>query len=95
MTAKKDQNVEDGIGQSSNPGTDALTGAPANADGTTTQGGTFQEAAENATTTTGEAYEKGYFGYAPSKDGPNAVDLSVAGVVKAAQDAKVQNNLEA
>lgn len=49
---------------------------------------TFQEAAAKATEASGEAYEKGYFGHVPSKDGDNPEDLSVAGVVKAAEAAK-------
>lgn len=71
-------------------GSDPVTGGPAEQGHTTEPslvGATFQEAAENATTSSGEAYEKGYFGYVPSKDGPNAVDLSVAGVTGQSKDA--------
>lgn len=70
---------------------EAIEGTP-EGDGTTpgleTKAATFQEAAEQALEASGEAYEKGYFGYVPSKDGDHPEDLSVAGVIKAADQAK-------
>lgn len=46
----------------------------------TTQGDDFATAAAKATPSTGEAYEKGYFGEVPSRDGDNPEDLTIQGV---------------
>lgn len=46
----------------------------------TSKADTFTEAADKATEPEGEAYQKGYFGHAPSRDGDNPVDLTLAGV---------------
>lgn len=63
--------------------------APESGDGTTpgldtSSADTFDQAAEKATEPEGEAYQKGYFGHAPSRDGDNPVDLTLAAVTKGA-----------
>jgi hypothetical protein len=41
---------------------------------------TLKQAAAKATEPEGEHYQKGYLGYAPSRDGDNPVDLTLAAV---------------
>lgn len=48
----------------------------------TGSGQTVTEAGESATEAEGEKYQKGYEGFAPSRDGDNPVDLTLAGVTK-------------
>ena len=43
-------------------------------------GQTVTEAGEGATEPEGEAYQKGYHGFVPSRDGDNPVDLTLAAV---------------
>lgn len=66
-------------------GTHAVKVAPEDQDGgapkvTETKAATFKEAAKAASEPEGEAYQKGYMGYAPSRDGKDPVDLTLAGV---------------
>lgn len=48
--------------------------------GPDTKAETFSEAAAKVQPVQGEKYEKGYDGYAPSRDGDHPVDLTLAGV---------------
>lgn len=49
---------------------------------TETKAETFDQAAEATAEPDGEKYQKGYDGYAPSRDGDNPVDLTLAGVTR-------------
>ena len=57
-----------------------LTGATTVAVLDTSKADTFDQAAEKATEPEGEAYQKGYFGHVPSRDGDKPVDLTLAAV---------------
>lgn len=59
------------------PETDGTEQAP---NGPTTASATFSEAAETVPHLDGEKYQKGYQGHAPSRDGDNPVDLTLAAV---------------
>lgn len=65
---------------------------PPEGDGTTpgldtSKAQTVTEAGANQAELVGEAYEKGYHGHVPSRDGDNPVDLTLAGVTGQNKDA--------
>lgn len=89
LTAEKNGKARTGIlsGYSEAPAE-----TPAEGDGTTpgldtSKAQTVTEAGANQAELVGEAYEKGYHGHVPSRDGDNPVDLTLAGVTGQNKDA--------